>query len=53
MTKVLDVEPLIDEILKQFIEKMGTKFADGSNTCMMDDWLAYCMCYDTLGDGLC
>lgn len=50
MTKVLDVEPLIDETLKEFGEKLSTNFADVSNTCMVDNWLAYCMSYGIFGD---
>ncbi|ESZ98305.1 benzoate 4-monooxygenase cytochrome P450 [Sclerotinia borealis F-4128] len=41
MTKVLEVETLIDETLERLIEKLSTSFADVSKTCMMDDWLAY------------
>jgi hypothetical protein len=45
MTKVLEMEPLIDETLSKFTDKLGAKFVDGpkpGTTCMMDDWLAYC-----------
>lgn len=45
MTKVLDVEPLIDETLKQFTDKIEKRFISGANAdkpCMMDDWLGYC-----------
>ncbi|KAH8812220.1 putative cytochrome P450 [Xylogone sp. PMI_703] len=44
MSKVLEMEPLIDETLNKFTSKLGAKFADGLNigkTCMMDDWLAF------------
>ncbi|KAI1498837.1 benzoate 4-monooxygenase cytochrome P450 [Biscogniauxia marginata] len=44
MTKVLEVESLIDETLSKFTTKLGEKFADGTrpaNICPMDDWLGY------------
>ncbi|THV55984.1 hypothetical protein BGAL_0001g00460 [Botrytis galanthina] len=41
MTKVLDIEPLVDETLGIFIDKLSANFADESKTCMVDDWLAY------------
>ena len=46
MTKVLDMESLIDETLNKFIDKLGAKFANNgpsSDTiCPMDEWLGYC-----------
>lgn len=45
MTKVLEMESLIDETLSKFISKLGSKFAEGSNAgkvCMMDEGLGYC-----------
>jgi hypothetical protein len=45
MTKVLDMEPLIDETLVKFMEKLGKKFADAENenkVCKGDDWVTYC-----------
>ncbi|CCD45927.1 similar to cytochrome P450 [Botrytis cinerea T4] len=41
MTSVLNIEPLVDETLEMFIKKLSANFADGLNTCMVDDWLAY------------
>ncbi|TVY47545.1 Cytochrome P450 monooxygenase [Lachnellula occidentalis] len=41
MTKVLDMESLIDETLNRFTTKLGAKFADVGNKCMMDEWLGY------------
>lgn len=46
MTKVLDYEPLIDETLDKFVNKLAAKFVDGANagkTCPIDEWLGYCM----------
>lgn len=51
MTKVLEMESLIDETLSKFTTKLGAKFADGSNAgkiCMMDEWLAYCKNHNDL-----
>jgi hypothetical protein len=51
MTKVLGMESLIDETLSKFTNKLGAKFADGSNVgkvCMMDEWLGYCKDHDDL-----
>lgn len=42
MTKVLDMESLIDETLNKFTAKMDVKFADVEHNCMMDEWLGYC-----------
>ena len=45
MTKVLEMESLIDETVSKFTAKLGAKFADGSSAskiCMMDEWLGYC-----------
>lgn len=45
MTKVLEMESLIDETLSKFCDKLSSKFVDGANagkTCMMDEWLGYC-----------
>lgn len=44
MTKVLEVESLIDETLNQFTSKLSERFAssDEKKVCMMDDWLGYC-----------
>ncbi|KAK2594760.1 hypothetical protein QQS21_007507 [Conoideocrella luteorostrata] len=43
--KVLELEPLMDETILAFVNKLGSTFADGSehadSICMMDDWLAY------------
>ncbi|KAK5089535.1 hypothetical protein LTR70_005929 [Exophiala xenobiotica] len=44
MTKVLDYEPLIDETLVKFMERLGKEFAEGENdgkSCPGDDWLGY------------
>ncbi|KKA18016.1 Uncharacterized protein T310_8041 [Rasamsonia emersonii CBS 393.64] len=44
MTKVLDYEPLIDETLDKFVNKLAAKFVDGANagkTCPIDEWLGY------------
>lgn len=46
LTKVLEYESLVDETLEKFVNKLATKFVDGSNSgrpCAMDKWLAYCM----------
>jgi hypothetical protein len=48
MTKVLDVEPLVDETLVKFTDKLDNRFAKGDEVCMMDDWLGYCTLYSGL-----
>jgi hypothetical protein len=56
MTKVLDMEPLIDETLVKFIDKLGTKFADGENpgkVCPGDEWLGYCARRPTINYSIC
>ncbi|KAL3470530.1 cytochrome P450 [Aspergillus californicus] len=40
MTKVLEYEPLIDETLKKFVDKLGARFAKGQ-VCPVDDWIGY------------
>ncbi|KAI9367489.1 cytochrome P450 [Aspergillus egyptiacus] len=40
MTKVLEYEPLIDETLKKFVDKLSAKFA-GGQVCPADDWIGY------------
>jgi len=45
MTKVLDYEPLIDETLVKFMNRIGKDFAEDDNAgkiCPGDDWLSYC-----------
>ena len=45
MTKVLEYEPLIDETLVKFMERLGKDFATGENErkiCPGADWLSYC-----------
>ncbi|KAG6263688.1 hypothetical protein E4U49_002137 [Claviceps purpurea] len=46
LSKILDMELLMDETIQAFTNKLGTAFADatsGTSTsiCMMDDWLTY------------
>ncbi|KAG5948920.1 hypothetical protein E4U53_006106 [Claviceps sorghi] len=46
LTKILDMEPLMDETILAFANKLGTAFADATSDsrppiCMMDDWLTY------------
>ncbi|KAL4881373.1 cytochrome P450 [Aspergillus karnatakaensis] len=40
MTKVLEYEPLIDETLRKFVDKVGDKFA-GGKVCPADEWIGY------------
>lgn len=45
MTKVLEYEPLIDETLNKFVEKLAAKFVDGENAgtvCPADEWIGFC-----------
>lgn len=46
MTKILDMEPLMDETLRELVAVLATRFADPEKerenpVCMMDDWLTY------------
>ncbi|KAL2850986.1 cytochrome P450 [Aspergillus pseudodeflectus] len=40
MTKVLEYEPLIDETLKKFVDKLSAKFGRGP-VCPADEWIGY------------
>lgn len=45
MTKVLEYEPLIDETITKFVEKLAQKFVDGKNAgtvCPADEWIGFC-----------
>lgn len=45
MTKVLEYEPLIDETISKFVEKVGVKFVDGENAGKVwpaDEWIGFC-----------
>lgn len=41
LTKILELEPLMDETLRQTLSILGTRFADTKHPCMMDEWLTY------------
>ncbi|KAF2768767.1 cytochrome P450 [Teratosphaeria nubilosa] len=41
MTKVLEIEPYIDQTLNLLVEKLDEKYIKAGKTCMMDDWIAY------------
>lgn len=46
INKVLEYEPLIDETLNKFMNKLDARFVDGDNAgkvCLADDWMAFCM----------
>lgn len=54
LTKVLELEPLMDETIQKFVNKLGSRFADASGSdkvCMMDDWLTYCKALNSQCDG--
>ncbi|KAL5340520.1 cytochrome P450 [Aspergillus crustosus] len=40
MTKVLEYEPLIDETLKNFVDKVGDRFS-GGKVCPAAEWIGY------------
>jgi hypothetical protein len=45
VTKVLDMEPVIDETLEKFISKMESKFvnnASANKVCKGYEWLGFC-----------
>lgn len=45
MTKVLEYEPLIDETLNKFVDKLALKFVDGNSAgkvCPADEWIGFC-----------
>lgn len=45
MTKVLEYEPLIDETLTKFVDKLALRFVDGENAgkvCPADEWIGFC-----------
>ncbi|KAH8174458.1 cytochrome p450 domain-containing protein [Sarocladium implicatum] len=41
MSKVLELEPLLDETLKLFVEKLQSEFVDEGKVCMLENWLSY------------
>ncbi|KAJ5653409.1 hypothetical protein N7490_000412 [Penicillium lividum] len=44
MTKVLEYEPLIDETLQKFVDKLALRFVDGQNAgkvCPVDEWIGF------------
>ncbi|KAJ5714927.1 uncharacterized protein N7483_012108 [Penicillium malachiteum] len=44
MTKVLEYEPLIDETISKFVDKLSLKFIDGENAnkiCPADEWIGF------------
>lgn len=46
LSKVLELEFLMDETLDKFVDILCKRFVDGDKAgtvCMMDDWLTYCM----------
>lgn len=42
LSKVLEVEPLVDETLRDFVSKLKQEFVETDRVCMMDDWISYC-----------
>lgn len=45
MTKVLEYEPLIDETINKFVDKLALRFVDGENAnkiCPADEWIGFC-----------
>jgi len=57
MTKVLQYEPLIDETLNKFVDKLAARFVDGANAgtvCPADEWIGFCKFeIDALGEDIC
>lgn len=41
MSAVLDYEPLIDETINKFVDKLGARFG-GGQVCPVDEWIGYC-----------
>ncbi|KAJ5281445.1 hypothetical protein N7478_006817 [Penicillium angulare] len=44
MTKVLEYEPLIDETISKFVDKLSLRFVDGVNAnkiCPADEWIGF------------
>lgn len=47
LSKVLEMEYLVEETIDKFVKKLESEFLDDkdvSDTMMMDEWLAYCKC---------
>lgn len=42
MKSVLEHEPLLDETITTFVEKLDQNFANTGKVCDLDDWLLYC-----------
>ncbi|KAF4461115.1 Cytochrome P450 [Fusarium albosuccineum] len=52
MSKLMDVEPLMDETINKFVAQLDEKFFKGSSSggpCKMDEWLAY-LAWDTMAN---
>ncbi|CAG8006660.1 unnamed protein product [Penicillium olsonii] len=41
MTKVLEYEPLIDETITKFVDKLSLRFVDCGKVCPMDEWIGF------------
>lgn len=49
LSKILDLEPLIDETLTTLTDKLKDNFVDAPNAgkvALMDEWLTYCETHD-------
>lgn len=42
MSKVLELEPLLDETLQMFVQRLNDDFAKKGAVCMLENWLSYC-----------
>lgn len=46
MSRLMDIEPLLDATINMLTFKLNEKFVDGPSkgkVCMMDDWLGWCL----------
>lgn len=46
MSRLMDIEPLLDVTINMLTSKLDEKFVDGPSkgkVCMMDDWLGWCL----------
>ncbi|KAI8680400.1 hypothetical protein NCS57_00320500 [Fusarium keratoplasticum] len=41
LTKILDLEPVMDETLSELVGHLDRRFANTGDVCKMDDWVAY------------
>lgn len=42
MTKILDEEPHVDEVISNLVDKFTNKYVNSHQVCLIEDWMTYC-----------